>query len=127
MSTRALAQDDFLPSVIQDGLVLVGWWAPRSPPCEAFAPIYERVAQDHPDVIFGKVDAARAPELAAELGVHAVPALMVVRDGILLFERTGPMDEGELRALVDRALALDVDEVRRSLVGEAKGTAAGAG
>jgi thioredoxin 1 len=115
MSTRDLAQDEFLSTVTRDGLVLIDWWAPWCQPCKTFAPIYDRVSADHPDVVFGKIDTEKEADLAAELGIRSVPTLMVFRDGILLFAQAGAIPERALRKLVDEASRIDMDEVRRSM------------
>ena len=115
MGTRELGQSDFFDTVANEGLVLVDWWAPWCGPCKAFAPIYERVSEDHPDVVFGKVDTQREPALASEFGIRAIPTLMMFRDGILLFAQPGMIPEAGLRDLVRQALEVDMDDVRRTL------------
>lgn len=118
MSTRDLGQDDFIPTVTREGLVLIDWWAPWCQPCKTFSPIFERVAADNPDAVFGKIDTEREPELAAELGIRSIPTLMVFRDGILLFAQAGVVPEPGLRDLVRQANDLDMDEVRRTIAAQ---------
>lgn len=115
--TTDLGRDDFMDAV-KDGLALVDWWAPWCAPCRAFAPTYEKVAADHPDVTFAKVNTQEQPELAASFGIRSIPTLMIFRDGILLFAQPGMIPEDALRDLVQQAQALDMDEVRRKIEAE---------
>lgn len=105
-----------LLDVLEDGrLTLVKWWAPRRSRSRAFAQTYERVAAEHPDVVFASVNAAEERELARTFRVLSVPTLMVFRDRIMLFEQAGPISEAALRGLVRQARALDMDEVREQI------------
>ena len=37
-------------------LIVLDFWASWCAPCKAFAPIFERVAEKNPDVLFGKIN-----------------------------------------------------------------------
>jgi thioredoxin 1 len=80
-----------------------------------FGPIFDRVARDTPDVVFGTINADDHPGLASMFEVQSVPTLMIFRDGILIYEEPGAMMEDMLRALLARAKQLDMDRVRADL------------
>jgi len=100
----------------QEGILIIDFWASWCAPCRAFAPVYERVAADHPDITFGKVDTQGEQTLAASFNIRSIPTLMVFRDGILLFNQAGMLPEAALRDLVTQVKALDMDEVRKKIV-----------
>jgi thioredoxin 1 len=115
MSARELGHQDFLDVVAADGLVLVDWSEPSCAPSQVFDPIVDRVAEDHPGVFCAMVDTRKEPELAASFGIFAVPTLMIFRDGILLFCQPGVLPEAAVRDLLRQALALDMEQLRRTL------------
>ncbi len=123
MTTRELTTDTFVDTVKEGGIVLVDWWAAWCGPCRAFAPIYEAVAKNHPDVVFAKVDTEAAPDLAAAFRIRAIPTLMAFRDGVLLFAESGILPAPALEKLIDELGKIDMDEVKRQI--EAEGEAGG--
>jgi thioredoxin 1 len=121
MATQTLDRDTFEQTVTDNDIVLVDFWASWCGPCRAFAPVFERVSENHPDIVFGKVDTEAEPELAAAFGVMSIPTLMVVRDRVVLFSQPGALPEAALEDLIGQVRALDMDDVHRRLT-EAAGS-----
>ncbi len=115
MSTINLTEDTFEPTVKQEGVVLIDWWAEWCGPCRMFGPIYDKAAAAHPDVVFAKVDTQAQPGLAAALDVRSIPTLSVLRDGVLLYHRAGVVPLAALEDLVRQAQALEMVEVKKEI------------
>ncbi len=117
MATVEVTEKNF-EETIQSGIVLLDFWAGWCGPCRVFGPVFEAVAERHPDVVFGKVDTEAEPGLAAAFEVRAIPTLMVLRDRVLLAAQPGALPASALDELVEKVRALDMDEMRRSLDAE---------
>ena len=115
MPTVNLTAETFESTITGNEIVLVDFWAEWCGPCRMFAPVFEQVSQENPDVVFGKVDTEAERELAAQAGISSIPTLMIFRDGILLFAQPGALPGPALADLISQARALDMDEVRRDL------------
>jgi thioredoxin 1 len=83
-----------------------------------FAPIYEKAAERHTDITFGKVDTEAQPELAGGFGISSIPTLMIIRDKVVLFAQPGALPEQALEDLIDQARKIDMDEVRAKIAAE---------
>jgi thioredoxin 1 len=100
------------------GLVLVDFWAGWCGPCRMFAPVFQRVSERHPDVVFGKVDTEAQQELAGGFGISSIPTLVIIRDRVVLYAQPGALPEHALEQLITQACELDMDEVRASLAAD---------
>ncbi len=118
MATVALTKDTFEETILGNDMVLIDFWAEWCGPCRMFGPIYEQVSQEYPDVVFAKVDTEDQPELATTFNIRSIPTLMIFRDQIGIFSQPGALPDQALRSVVDQVLALDMDEVRRSIAEE---------
>ncbi|MGC4070524.1 MAG: thioredoxin [Polyangiaceae bacterium] len=115
MATVNVTQTSFKQTV-EKGLVLVDFWAPWCGPCRMFGPIFERVSDKHPEATFAKINTENEPGIAQAFEISSIPTLMVIRDGVLLLKQPGMLPEAALESLIDQAMKLDMDEVRKHSV-----------
>ncbi len=123
MATTDLTAESFARTVEENGIVLVDFWAAWCGPCRMFAPVFEQASEQHPDIVFGKVDTEAEQVLAAQAGITSIPTLMAFRDGILVYAQPGALPAAALEQVITAVEQLDMDEVRAQL--EAAGTPAG--
>ena len=125
MATTDLTGTDFQTTIADNDIVLVDFWAGWCGPCKMFAPIYEKVSEQHPDVVFAKVDTEAQQELAAAFQIRSIPTLMAFRDNVMIFNQAGALPEAALQDLIGQIKALDMDDVHRQIAEHEREHAAG--
>ena len=123
MAVVDLTDDNFEQTVTDNGFVIVDFWAEWCGPCKSFAPTYSKVSEDHPDIVFAKVNTEEQQQVAAHFQIRSIPTLMIFRDQIIIFSQAGALPEGSFRELIEKANELDMDEVRKQIEAEQAGQA----
>jgi len=122
MATTELTTENFEQTVLGDGIVLVDFWADWCGPCKQFAPVYDRLSEQNPDIVFGKVDTEAQRDLAGAMQISSIPTIMVFRDGIGVFAQAGALPAPVLDDLIGKVRELDMDEVREAIAAQSEGT-----
>ncbi len=108
-----------------NGVVILDLWSERCGACKQFAPVFRKIADRYPKHTFGMLDAEKEEDLISELGIEYIPTLMLYRDGILLFNQPGYLEEAALEDILAQAEALDMEVVRAETEARAKRQADG--
>ncbi len=118
MATVELTKENFENTVNDNAMVIVDFWAPWCGPCRGFAPVYEKASDQHPDVVFAKVNTDEQQELAGAFGIRSIPTLMVFREKVILFQQAGALPGNALEQVISQAKSLDMAKVHQEIASQ---------
>ncbi|ORX53154.1 thioredoxin TrxA [Hesseltinella vesiculosa] len=81
--------EEFNALIASDKLVVVDFYATWCGPCKMIAPKFENLVDEYTNVVFAKVDVDEASDIAAEVGVRAMPTFLFFRNGNKVDEVVG--------------------------------------
>ena len=123
MATIELTNENFNATIESGKTVIIDFWAPWCGPCRAFAPTFEAVSEEFPDVVFAKINTEAEPDLGAAFNVRSIPTLMVFREQVILFTQAGMLPKSGLQQVVQKALEVDMAVVHAEVAQQEKATA----
>ena len=115
MALENLTKETFNDKVNAAEIAVLDFWAPWCGPCRQFAPIFEKVAGENPEILFGKINTEEEQEIAASFNIQSIPTVGIIREGVLLFLQPGLLPEEGLKDLLDQVKKLDMDQVRKEI------------
>ncbi|HEY9447065.1 MAG TPA: thioredoxin [Burkholderiales bacterium] len=115
MATVELTEGNFQDVVTQNDMVVVDFWAPWCGPCKGFAPIFEAASEQHPDVVFAKVNTDEQQALAGHFAIRSIPTIMLFREQVLLFSQPGALPAEGLQSVITQARGLDMQQIRKEI------------
>lgn len=101
--------ENISPIVNSEGITVIDFWAEWCGPCKSFSPIYDKLAEEFPNVRFTKLNVDQQEEIANEANVQSIPTIMAFKNGTLIYRSNGSMQEPQLRSLIQEAIDLDLD------------------
>ena len=115
MAVVELNKDNFEQTITGNDFVIIDFWAPWCGPCRSFAPTYEKVSEDFPDIVFAKLNTEDEQEIAGHFNIRSIPTLMMFREQVIIYSEAGALPEPQLCDLIGRAKELDMADVHKQI------------
>ena len=105
-AVKDVSTQSFMADVVdasRERPVIVDFWAPWCGPCKTLGPVIERVvAEQKGKVTLAKMDIEQHPEIAGQMGIQSIPAVVAFVNGQPADAFMGAQPEAQVRAFVER-------------------------
>jgi thioredoxin reductase (NADPH) len=89
--------EDFTALKETNQFIVLDFFSDECPPCEKLAPIYEKMAEKFPSILFVKAFRQENRALAESFGISGSPTVIFFKDGVKLdYQLSGYIEESEL-------------------------------
>ncbi len=115
MATVELTDTNFNETIEKNDIIIIDFWAPWCGPCKSFGPVYEKVSDEYPEIVFGKVNTEEQQALAGHFQIRSIPTTVILKENIAVFQQAGVIPEEGLKDIIKQVEELDMDMVRKEL------------
>jgi len=99
-----VTDDTFDEFVVDNAAAVIDCWAVWCPPCRILSPVFEKLAEEHGEVAFGKLNVDENPSIAVRFGIMSIPTILYFKGGKLADRTVGALPkkaiENKLRSLL---------------------------
>lgn len=97
--TRFNSSQEAFDTIIQEGIVVVDFYANWCGPCRNLGTTIEQVAPEFPEITFLKIDIDQFKELSTT--IRSIPVLVFYKNGKEIKRVTGSKSKKDLKALIN--------------------------
>lgn len=101
MSVNVVTKENFEELIKTDKRILLDFYADWCGPCRMVSPLVDKIAEEHPEYVVGKINVDEQPELAAAFAVQSIPTLVVLENGKIVNQGMGAMPLPKILALLE--------------------------
>lgn len=81
--------------------VLLDFWATWCGPCQMIAPTIEKISNEHPEFLIGKVNVDEEPALAMKFNIVSIPTLVAIKNGEVTGQIVGLRPEADILKIME--------------------------
>lgn len=101
MSVISVDKNNFESVKNSDKPVLLDFYADWCGPCRMVSPLVDKIAEENPQYVVGKINVDDEPDLASAFGVSSIPMLVVMKDGKIVNQSVGAQPLPKILAMLE--------------------------
>lgn len=118
MATINLTEENFNQVIEENDIVIIDCWAEWCGPCKSYGPVFEKVSEQYPEIVFAKVNTEEQQALAGYFQVRSIPTTIIMREQVGVFNQAGALPEEGLKDIIRQVKELNMEEVRKEIAAQ---------
>ena len=99
-----LNEVNFWGTLQRTARVLIDCYADWCGPCKMLEPIFEQLAGEHRDILFGRINVDNAPKISSQFQIKGIPLMLFFKNGQLVNKLLGAQSHETIEAHIQRFL-----------------------
>lgn len=95
-----LTSSSFNQTILSCKKAVIDFWAEWCGPCRRFAPVFEELSKEFPEVQFCKCNTDENPDIAQEFFIFSIPTTLYIIDGKAVHFQSGALTEDQFRSVL---------------------------
>jgi thioredoxin 1 len=108
-----LTKANFKEVVESNHLLIIDFWAQWCEPCLAFGPIFQQVAKQNPDIVFGMINSDADADIAEFFNIKQIPCILAIKDQVVIDGVVGVMPSEKFEESIQQWRDFDNTEINR--------------
>ena len=100
MSVQAVNEAKYEELIRSGATVLLDFYADWCGPCRMLSPVIEQIADEHPEIVVGKVNVDQENALAMRFGIVSIPFVALIKNGEVVARSLGYRQKDELLSVL---------------------------
>lgn len=101
MSVLKITKENFEEVKNSEKTVLIDFYADWCGPCRMVSPIVDEIAEEHPELLVGKINVDEQPELASAFSVMTIPTLVVMKNAEIVNRSAGARPKAQILQMLE--------------------------
>jgi len=100
-----LTNNVFYPFIERNDLpIIVDFWASWCGPCQNMAPVFKKVTESSPTLLFAKVNTEQVQQVSADANIRSLPTLVFFHKGEEVDRISGGLNEMQMKQWIVQCL-----------------------
>jgi len=84
--------------------IIVDFWAAWCGPCQNMAPVFSKLAESSPSLLFAKIDTEQIQQIATDANICSLPTLVFFHQGKEIDRISGGLNEAQMKQWIMQCL-----------------------
>ncbi|MDR3151870.1 MAG: thioredoxin [Bifidobacteriaceae bacterium] len=97
-----LTEENFAEITEKSQSIIIDFWASWCVPCQQFSPIFEKMAEQYPQIQFAKIDVDDNKDLSIKSNISSIPTIWAFKNGETIYKEPGAITPEKFEKIIKK-------------------------